>query len=984
MNRQTSGRAGRIGGFLAVMLWLWLPENAPAAVKLNEVMADNANALFNDGSYPDWVELYNTGSTETNLGGWSLTDTTNTTRKFVIPSGTILPANGHLVIFCDTATNSPGLHTGFNLRKKGGFVALYGRLADGGRQEDFISYGLQVTDKSIGRVPNGTGSWVLTVSTPEAANATNNLALPLGHLRFNEWMATNSSGPDWLELYNTSTNPVSLAGLVFTSFVPPQLILNRPMTNLSFIAGGDFLQLDCVGDSAAKDADELDFKLSHNTGETVTLYQPDRATQIDQISFPGINLVPGFWAPDVSYGWLPDGVTNRTFRFGPGGIGKPTPGTSNFAPITNVVVSEVLSHTDLPLEDAVELFNPTATSVDISGWWISNEKDNFRKFWVPANTVIAPYSFKVFYEWAGMRTNIGINPNGGGTNRSFSFNSARGDSIYVFATDGTTNLTGFRTGESFDPAPNGVSFGRYVTSEGKVDFVLQSQLTFGTSVTREDPTNQISVFRTGLGATNAYPRMGPLVVNEVMYHPPDIIAGTNRIDDSTNEFIEIYNPTADPVALYDTNGFYFDDNYPPYGVIPFADGRTNTWRLRGEVDFELPTNLVLNPGTYLLLVNFNPTNTAELDAFKLRYGIRPNFQRIFGPYRGKLSNGSGSVELQRPDIPQGPNNPSDFADRLVPYYLVERVKYYDSVPWPTNADGGGYSLQRLRPEEYANDPTNWTATLPSPGRAPDTNTPPELAPINSVTMDELKLLTFTNAATDSDLPSQTLVYTLDAGAPIRAQINQQGVFSWRPLEADGPGVFPITVRVTDNGTPPRSTTQSFTVTVRETNQPPVFNIREKWVKAGTTLTFPTAFDHDLPPQALAFTKTAGPAGANVDPASGIVTWSPSDTDVGTNRLTLRVEDNGEPPLNASYTYVVYVLASSATLVVAEDVVFVAGSSAQISWAATIGKLYQVEWTDDLGSGLWYALGDAVVANQTKMTLTDTRVWMRFYRISQLD
>jgi hypothetical protein len=122
----------------------------------------------------------------------------------------------------------------------------------------------------------------------------------------------------------------------------------------------------------------------------------------------------------------------------------------------------------------------------------------------------------------------------------------------------------------------------------------------------------------------------------------------------------------------------------------------------------------------------------------------------------------------------------------------------------------------------------------------------------------------------------------------------------------------------------------------------------------------------------------------VDPTSGIVTWSPSDTDVGTNRLTIRAEDNGAPPLNASYTYVVYVLASSATLVVAQDVVFVAGSSAQISWEATVGKLYQVEWTDDLGSGLWYALDDAVVANQTKMTLTDPLVLMRFYRISQLD
>jgi hypothetical protein len=54
----------------------------------------------------------------------------------------------------------------------------------------------------------------------------------------------------------------------------------------------------------------------------------------------------------------------------------------------------------------------------------------------------------------------------------------------------------------------------------------------------------------------------------------------------------------------------------------------------------------------------------------------------------------------------------------VPHVLVERVKYYDSAVngWPTNADGGGATLQRVKPEEYGNDPINWVAAVPSPGR----------------------------------------------------------------------------------------------------------------------------------------------------------------------------------------------------------------------------------------------------------------------------
>ena len=156
--------------FTLVLLALLTAVPVRSQVVLNELMADNANALFNDGNYPDWIELHNAGTSPVDLGDWSLTDTTNTTRKFVFPAGTSIPANGFLIVFCDSATNSPGLHSRFNLAKKGGFVALHTRLLAGGGLRDFVSYGLQVTDRSIGRVPDGTGGWRLTDSTPEAAN----------------------------------------------------------------------------------------------------------------------------------------------------------------------------------------------------------------------------------------------------------------------------------------------------------------------------------------------------------------------------------------------------------------------------------------------------------------------------------------------------------------------------------------------------------------------------------------------------------------------------------------------------------------------------------------------------------------------------------------------------------------------------------------------------------------------------------------------
>ena len=61
---------------------------------------------------------------------------------------------------------------------------------------------------------------------------------------------------------------------------------------------------------------------------------------------------------------------------------------------------------------------------------------------------------------------------------SFQLDSAHGDQVYVFPADSDGNLLGYRSGESFGAAANGVSFGRYFSSEG-IDFTALSQRTFG-------------------------------------------------------------------------------------------------------------------------------------------------------------------------------------------------------------------------------------------------------------------------------------------------------------------------------------------------------------------------------------------------------------------------------------------------------------------------------------------------------------------------
>ena len=73
-------------------------------------------------------------------------------------------------------------------------------------------------------------------------------------------------------------------------------------------------------------------------------------------------------------------------------------------------------------------------------------------------------------------------------------------------------------------------------------------------------------------------------------------------------------------------------------------------------------------------------------------------------------------------------------------------------------------------------------------------------------------LEFTVVAIDTNVPAQTLIFSLAAGAPAGASINpSSGQFHWTPTAA--PSTNSISVIVTDDGTPSLSATQTFQVLV---------------------------------------------------------------------------------------------------------------------------------------------------------------------------
>ncbi|HWI58934.1 MAG TPA: lamin tail domain-containing protein [Bacillota bacterium] len=359
---------------------------------------------------------------------------------------------------------------------------------------------------------------------------------------------------------------------------------------------------------------------------------------------------------DLRTSWRPSGRLN-----GSPGLADPAP-----PPLAPVRLNEALTHSD-PRTDWIELYNPATTNADIGGWFLTDDFYAPKRYRIPAGTVLSPGGYLVLF---------GTNSFELGTN-AFRI-SEYGEQLYLFSGDAQTNLTGYCHGFEFGAAPNGLSFGRHLTSQGEEHFVLQSANTPGTN--------------------NALPRTGPIVIAEIMYHPPALPDGE---EDALNEFIELHNLTATNVPLFCT--FTNEVGYGPAAI-------TNTWRLRNAVDYDFPTNLTLPPAGRLLVVSFDPvTNTSQLAAFRALYQLPTNVP-IRGPWSGQLNNAGETLELKAPDKPDvTPTN------LVIPYVTVDRIAYQPVAPWPTNANGLGGSLQRHVLSAYANDPVNWVAASPTAG-----------------------------------------------------------------------------------------------------------------------------------------------------------------------------------------------------------------------------------------------------------------------------
>jgi hypothetical protein len=193
----------------------------------------------------------------------------------------------------------------------------------------------------------------------------------------------------------------------------------------------------------------------------------------------------------------------------------------------------------------------------------------------------------------------------------------------------------------------------------------------------------------------------------------------------------------------------------------------------------------------------------------------------------------------------------------------------------------------------------------------EVNAAPVLAAIGAKLVNEGTALNLTVSADDAnDTPADAV--TLSAtGLPTGATFNPAtGEFAWTPGETQQ-GEHLVTFTATDDGVSPLADSEVVTITVGEVNTAPAFTevIPPQSVNEGALLTLTNQVaDVDQPANTLAFSLPAdAPAGAAVDAATGVFTWTPTEAQ-GPAGSTIRVivTDDGVPQRSATNEFTVTV------------------------------------------------------------------------------
>lgn len=387
------------------------PDSKYSPLIITEVMSVNASAVPDEnGEYKDYIEIYNSGDEDINLKGVGLSDRSDRI-KFLFPDYN-LKSKSFVVVFASNKNKVDAkqgiFHAKFKLSSLGESVYLFDPNA---YVVDFLNLPMMGADEAY--MLGGDGKYFLSHqyspgydNTEEGYLAYKTEDSKRGeHLRINEIMPNPKSGlrdeddelQDWIELFNDSDEPISLANFALSDKEHRPLKWRFPAE--AEIEPRGYYIIYCSGkDRPRKSFPHTNFKLSAEH-ETIVL-SDSKGRLIDRVT---IDNVPS----DTSYGLNDDGEW-QLFNIA-------TPGSPNnkqgelssdkllrkYNP-TGVIISEALASNDkyqigqsLLTVDYVELLNTSNKPVNLSGYGLSDNIDRPRKWQFPAKTIIRPGEYMI-------------------------------------------------------------------------------------------------------------------------------------------------------------------------------------------------------------------------------------------------------------------------------------------------------------------------------------------------------------------------------------------------------------------------------------------------------------------------------------------------------------------------------------------------------------------------------------------------------------
>jgi hypothetical protein len=653
-------------------------------VRINEILADNHTLMPHNGTFIDILELYGDGQGTMNLVDMSLTDDPLFPRKYVFAPGSTLGQGQYLLLYGGIDAVTPENHLGFSMNDRGGGLYLFDSVARGGGLVDSIEYGVQLPDKSIGRLADG--SWKLTVPTFGSANQAMRTGDP-NKLKINEWLADEKTTfpDDYIELYNPDSLPIDLGGMYLTDNpvefahqtekfpASAEALKIRP---LNFIDAGTFVSGKPVGAFAyfiadavsAQSQGHLTFKLAPEFGQ-IALFGSDK-NLVDQVLY-------GSQKTDVSEGRTPLGAntyaTNSIPTRGFENIGttKAIVGTDTWNTIFDFNKSWYYNQTENL--DATPTWKAKTFSAETT--WPQGPGLLYVEDGVPANlkgtalTLGSPrrltYYFRTHFNYTGT-----IDDN---THLFLSMYVDDGAVIYLNGQEVK------RLHLSANPYPATIS---YSTLADNHEFSLENRIEIPiTALVNGDNVIAVEVHQTNdtssdvvWGAKLEVEQSGTteVVVRQVQT-PGDIAALANGLRITEMMYQPASNAAAEYIKLQN---------------VGTSDLQLDGVQLNRAVEFTFP-RMTLKPGEYAVVVR-------DVAAFHAAYG---NAIPIAGQYFGSLDNSGEEVVLQLPD---------PYGDGI--------VRFTYSPSWQPLASGGGKALQIINPLSPASawdQAESWQAVTPN-------------------------------------------------------------------------------------------------------------------------------------------------------------------------------------------------------------------------------------------------------------------------------